>query len=43
MNPAGLEDPTLVWMDQENYSYHKEKQLSAMAYMSVAKDISVNC
>jgi aryl-alcohol dehydrogenase-like predicted oxidoreductase len=37
MNPAGLGDPTLVWMDQENYDYHKEKQLSAMAYMSVAK------
>lgn len=37
INPAGLGDPTLVWMDRENYDYHKKKQLSVMAYMSVAK------
>ena len=37
INTAGLGDPTLVCMDQKSFSYHKEKQLSAMAYMSVAK------
>ena len=37
INTAGLGDPTLVCMDQKSFSYHKEKQLSVMAYMSVAK------
>ena len=37
INPSGLGDPTLVWMGRESYAYHQEKQLSAMAYMSVAK------
>ena len=37
INTTGLGDPTLVCMDQKFFSYHKEKQLSAMAYMSVAK------
>lgn len=37
INPGGLGDPTLIWIDQKTFAYHKEKQLSAMAYMSVAK------
>lgn len=37
INPSGLGDPTLVWMDRESYAYHEEKQIGVMAYMSAAK------
>lgn len=32
-----IQDKTLVAMDRETYAYHKETQMSAMAYRSIAK------
>ncbi|HZJ58336.1 MAG TPA: aldo/keto reductase [Clostridia bacterium] len=37
VNYKGIEDKTLVLMDEDTYEYHKETGLNAMAYTAVAK------
>ena len=37
INYNGVADKTLVLMDKDTYEYHKETNLSVMAYTSVAK------
>lgn len=35
--PEKLNDPTLVWMDQENYAYYRQENLPVFAFSSQAK------
>lgn len=37
INSSGISDKTLVFMDEETYSYHEKTGLNAMAYTAAAK------
>ena len=37
INSSGIEDKTLVFMDEETYDYHKRTGMNAMAYTAAAK------
>ena len=36
-NPAAFSDPTMVWMDRDMKTYHRQSGLAAMAYTSQAR------